>query len=677
MSNSPEQRTNYALAAAICLVLAIALGASGFDQYFKTPLLESGDVAVNAIQVDNAKHLSELYGNYSRFEFNHPGPAFFYAYAVGEWLLYDLLGVVPSPGNAHLLACMFVQSAFFSLALVLIASHLRSRLWLPLALLAAALYFGPLREPFMSIWPPHVLLMPFLCLLAAACSVGTGRLGHLPLLVLAGGFLFHGHVAQPLFVGALGVLSLWLGLRRARQDEAAAGWRELVRRHPGPVWASLALATLFLLPLAIDVLTGGTRSNVATILGRFYANTGDSKSVLQSFLYFVSFATPAQNQEDIFTEMGPQVGAFFNANAGRVALWTAIFALTPCLAFVLPRRVEPAERRFLLTAHLLLGFTVFLCVLWGMAQAGPMAQFNGYFYYAVYFFALLLALGWLDRLIRAPGNPALAGALCAIAAVISTWAFRLPRWSESDAGQPIKRAVDAAVKPGDRSPRILVFEHASWPKVASLALDLQRRGVKFYMEPWWGFMFGYGHNLYRLGPTPEDAAAVWWITEPGEGGIRLSPELMLYTTPAPLRPGGDEIRFGGHQNAFRYVVSGITAGNVDYAWSWLPRLVLVFAPQPADRDVKLTFDVESGVREQNELRPQPAIVSFNGKEIGRLIATERGPHAITIPQALWNSQPRGKLELKFPEAVPNRSYKRPRHQWWNAWGIWAIRVGPA
>ena len=36
---------------------------------------EEGDFALNSILIDRARHFRLLVGNYSRFEFNHPGPA--------------------------------------------------------------------------------------------------------------------------------------------------------------------------------------------------------------------------------------------------------------------------------------------------------------------------------------------------------------------------------------------------------------------------------------------------------------------------------------------------------------------------------------------------------------------------------------------------------------------------
>jgi hypothetical protein len=112
MPTASGSRSPWPTALALFLGLAFALGAAGYDQYFQTPFHETGDAAVNALQVDNAGRFQELYGNYSRWEFSHPGPAFFYVYAAGEAVFHRLLGICPAPGNAHILTSMLVQAFF-------------------------------------------------------------------------------------------------------------------------------------------------------------------------------------------------------------------------------------------------------------------------------------------------------------------------------------------------------------------------------------------------------------------------------------------------------------------------------------------------------------------------------------------------------------------------------------
>ena len=195
---------------------------------FTVPIFEYTDFAANAIQVERAKHFHELLGNYSRWGFNHPGPAFFYLYALGEKVLYDWLHLVPAEMNSHILIIILLNTAFLFGSICIIAGYCRSRLFPPIAL-ALSLYFicvVNLTIPgsaMLSVWPPQVLLSCFLFFITASASVACGNVKRLPWAVLAGLLLVHGHVAQPLFVIALGAgaaAALWWNRYRS------AGWRE-------------------------------------------------------------------------------------------------------------------------------------------------------------------------------------------------------------------------------------------------------------------------------------------------------------------------------------------------------------------------------------------------------------------------------------------------------------------
>ncbi len=670
MSNGTKLRGT--LLVGIFLLVVAALGISRFDSYFRQPMLEEGDAAVNALQIDNAKHLTEIYGNYSRFEFHHPGPAFFYVYAGAEWLLHDVLHVAPSPQNAHLFACLVLQALFFALALTVFYSHFPHRAWLTLAVAAGGLYFAYLDDAFISIWPPNQLLMPFLCFLIAAISVGTGRLQHLPIAGIAGGFLFHGHVAQPLFVGGLGALALGLGYRQARRDTGLT-WRGLGRLHRAPIAITAGIGVIFVFPLMIDVVTRGTSSNVATILGRFAYNTDEANSAYKAFLYFISFATDSRDQEHLFTHVGPELYAFLRANAWRIAAWMVAFIAPTGIAYLRRNRLPGGERRFLLTAGGFLAATVALCVLWGKAQAGAMYNFNGIFYYGIYYFALLLVFAavapFLDRL-----SPAPVGVVLAVGAVgFLGWKERTT--GLSDIGPSFEHGLNAALAADpDPRPKLLVFEHADWPHVSTLALMLQRRGIDYYTMPWWTFMFEQRHSLSRLGDHPEQKADVWWITRPAPGGNDLDPELSIFTKPAAIQPGGGEINLAGHAGGFRYVVYGISAGNLDCATTELPRVLFRFETPPTHRDVRLTVDAQPVDLSSRRVATE---IYLDGVLVGRMQFEKHTDIAVTIPAALWNSQPVADLELRMPGALPQRRLRRPDHTWWAGLQIYKLKFGPA
>src|SRR5438270_2158101 len=58
---------------------------------FTTRLYEQGDAGANSILIEQAKHFTLLTGNYSREHFHHPGPAYLYVQAAGEYLFQGAL----------------------------------------------------------------------------------------------------------------------------------------------------------------------------------------------------------------------------------------------------------------------------------------------------------------------------------------------------------------------------------------------------------------------------------------------------------------------------------------------------------------------------------------------------------------------------------------------------------
>ncbi|HZN37327.1 MAG TPA: hypothetical protein VFD82_00915 [Planctomycetota bacterium] len=663
--------STWSLAAILWLALVITFGIVNHERFFSAQFLEMGDDAVNGIYTEHARHFAEIYGNYSRFQFNHPGPVFYYAYALGELVLRDWLGVCPTPGNAHLATIMVVQSAFFALAAAMFCSSWRWRAWLPLALLGAAIQFGPVPGAFLITWPPQVLLMPSLAFLVACISVACGRWDHLLVMVLAGGFLFHGHVAQSLVVGTLGPLALGLNLVRHRRAAGAWSLRQWFSGHRASWIGFGLLAGLFLLPLAIDVTCYGGHSNVATILARFHTNTTDAKNPWQSLLYFLSFGTSAGNQEELFTTIGPATRAFFAANTVRLAVWGVIWLLPPVALLSFRRHLAPRDRMLLATGWLFFVCAAGLCVMWGMAQAGHMFNFNGVFYYGVFYLALMLALAVVSRAIDRWYRPAAAGAIVAVAAVLLSWQRTMP--SLHGVGMQIRSAVENALAGETLSgPRFLVFEAGSWIVAAAVALELERRGVGFRVAPWWSFMFGREHELAY---STNNRSTVWWITTPAPDGLPLTPELSLYRLAAPIQPEGDEVRFKSADNGSRYVVCGLSS-SMEWAYSNLPRACFLFATPPAKHDVHIAFDAGSVEFRDGKIVPQPAEVFFNGVPIGRVEVVERREVAVRVPADVWNAAPSALLELHFPACFADAEPGRPAYQGRGAWILFAMRFRP-
>lgn len=661
------------LAASIWLAAVFAIGVVNQALYFQVPVVELADDAVNGIMIENARHFAQLYGNYSRFEFWHPGPAFYYVYALGQWLLCDLAGVAPAPHNAHLATCMAVQVAFLATAIAIVARWIESAVWLPLALLAAALVFGGNSTALVSIWPPHVLLMPSVAFFCAAVSVACGRLSHLPLLTGAGGFLVHGHVAQTMFVGVLGTLSLAMAWWRQRRTTGSGALRAWLRPHRRAVLTSCLLALVFALPLVLDLLRYGSRGNIATILARFATNTDDHKSFGQSVLYFASFATTTREQAQLATATAATIGAFFRSELLRLCAWGAIW-LVPPLLFALRRRAwAPTQRSFLGTGWLFLVTAVALCLLWGMAQAREMFHFNGVFFYGYYFLAALLALAVAAPSLQRWYRPAPAVAVMVAAAVLLAFGrFTAPSVGAAG-GLPIQAAVHAAL--GQAVPKArpyLVFAQDHWPVAATVALELHRGASGFRVPPWLGFLFG--DEFTAVAPaSPDPATPVWWLGPPGASCIPLTAELALFPTPAALAPSDGEIRMGVDGNVFRYVVAGIAASGGAPSRTNLPRATWRFAPERTTSDVRIVFDAGGVCDEGGRVVPRTAAVHFAGSRLGDLAVGARAEVSVVVPAALWNRDAVATLELEFLDGVHHRPPARPGYQELRAWELWSIR----
>jgi len=246
----PEDRAGRGRAAAVFAVAFVAL--LGLlvlrsRELFWRVIYEKGDLAANSIITYQAKHFDLLVGNYSRIGFSHPGPAYFYVQAAGEWLLHDALGLVPSPWNGQAVAIFAFNAACLALALTVVFAWFRSLVPVVAAGGAALAYLAANGEVVTSTWMPHAYTTPLLLLLVAAASVAAGRAGHLWLLVLAGGLLVHGHAEFLFFVPLIAGAALLAHWRQRRRGGAG------VAGDHGHWLAATAVLAVFLLPIVLNL----------------------------------------------------------------------------------------------------------------------------------------------------------------------------------------------------------------------------------------------------------------------------------------------------------------------------------------------------------------------------------------------------------------------------------------
>lgn len=622
---------------------------------FVVPAHEEGDDAANALSIERARHGRELHGNYSRFRFHHPGPAFFYTYAAGERLLLDALGVVPARHNAHILAGALLQALFLAGAIGLLARQASRPALAALVLTGVCtLHFAFVPGAFVGIWPPYVLMGPLACYLVACATVAAGLAAGWPWFALSAGFLLHGHVAQPLFLGGL-ALATGLLARRRVLHAGAAPWSWLP--HGRTALVTAALLGLFTLPLALDALSGRDSNLYSILLHLRYSDPGTRPGWFAALQYTFSYFGYCVSQENWWFNRAAGTPADYLRQHGLPLFgW---FALTAGTALWLWRNRTSASStvRFLRILGTLAAVLFLLSIYWGKRQDDGITYFNSYFLFGLMFATLALAtLAILERWLPAPQATRpepeaaprrwAAGLLACASLAAIVWGMPRIRTAELEANAranavaaQVPRALAADALPS--APKLLVFEQDSWYEAVTVAATLQRAGIPFRVPEAWDFMFGAEHTLTDPRAASVANAASWWRVEvpragPGPDVIPLNHEGQLRLLPgAPRLPAlPARLPFAGPDNQRRFFPLGCDAAEDDFAWTLGGITVLRAAADPVESDVELRLT--AGALLTHRIAEQRVVLWIDGERVGQVGVREKDTHLWRVPRDLWN-----------------------------------------
>ena len=532
------------------VLLILALNA----QLFTQPVAEFGDAAANSLLVQQAKHFTLLTGHYSRWQFHHPGPAFLYLFAWGEFLFHDVLHMVPAPYNGQLLMTVIFNGALLCAALCVFRRH--AQLSVPLALLvtlAISVIIGISGQSPMLIsnWMPDVLLFPFLLFAVSSASVLAGETRDLRYLAFSGMLLIHAHFAQFLFVGAIGGATVGCVLVRAQRQ----GW---LHAFFSERWRDFALAAaivfVFALPPLIEIALDRP-SNLDALLA-YQRQFGDARNdpgmaigYFACFLLFVSVP-------DIALRNGP-VGllAVSLSRPLVIAYWVAL-ALVFLLAMAAWRKTAKLPGApFLRSLTWVLAGIVVLFLYWGTRIIGGFYAFNGNFIYAfhllVWFVLLAVIEPWLDWRAARMLNILAVVALMALGILERKTLLALMQ------SQPDVLQAATAVPFCPFGTLAITFDHDNWPWAVGVANSMERMGKPFCVSPNWGFLFSRVNvcpemltaDKLRLatGVTPCThpcryiyRSAVFFLTRSPAQPLTLPVEVGLRESPGMDRTGFNE-----------------------------------------------------------------------------------------------------------------------------------------
>jgi hypothetical protein len=209
---------------------------------------EDGDFAVNTLSVNRAEHFDQLVGNYSRVGFHHPGPAYFYLLAAGQWLFYRVLHMVPGPYNGQMVIVFAMTAWFVAMTASLLARATRSISAGAVAAGAMVAVTVPL-DAFGHMWFPYLYMPMFGLLTLSAAVLASGRLLGLPAYVIAGGFLIQGHVS---FISTVGLSTIVVGIVFWLRNRGRL--RETLRAHRLGLVVSAVWIVLFAIPMVLELI---------------------------------------------------------------------------------------------------------------------------------------------------------------------------------------------------------------------------------------------------------------------------------------------------------------------------------------------------------------------------------------------------------------------------------------
>ena len=480
---------------------------------FTTRLYEQGDAGANSILIEQAKHFTLLIGNYSREGFNHPGPAYMYVQAFGEYLFSDALHVVPTAWNAHMLSVFALDSAFAALAVGVVygwTRSLRGAATCFAVFIAFAVAYPPIVN---SDWMPYMYVPTYVVFVIASGSVVAGRSQDAWIFTLTGWFLIHGQACFLFFVPVLtlaaGAAVLWPH-RRTLRASAGSFFREQRR-----VWVPVAvISAVFAFPIVLNLVLHWPGDFGKYISYGSSAQAG-GHGLHQIVLYALWFWWPHR-----YAWLAPVL----------------LYALALAVTYWLSR--GPMRRfLFVLLAINVVSSLAFLAYA-GVGIDDLSAYYIGYFYWSAPLVTVLVVVLAAAEALRpqpdAPGTQpsgfsgfrgrvrsalaqrafalsTAAAVLAAAAAFVVLAVIPGTHANTKDIDESLPRAVATLAARAPGTTIVLYIDHSAWVATTGFLVQAERSGVKACVDdPWWTFMM-----TKQFICTPAQAAsgqAYWFYT---------------------------------------------------------------------------------------------------------------------------------------------------------------------
>jgi hypothetical protein len=480
--------------AAAVLLAAVPMLAAALPLLIQRPLIYAdGDYAVDELALTNSEHFQQLLGNYSRFGWSHPGPAWFY-------LLDTIYAPLGSQTWSFLVAVLLVNA--LAAALVVAVAWRASSSWI-VALAGCGILLayvgsvgaGTFRDP----WPPWAVILPMAVFILLAAVGAAGSTPAIVAAMLLGSYEIQVDIGTTAPVGVMGIAMLVLRLGGDLLSRRAPFWSDLAgsRRRQGVVVAGLALLLVMWLPPLVQEVSGPGRGNL-TQVARFFLAPHPK--------YHLRETASAVGRLLAAFPFGPRPAIEDTTVTSPSLLYEAVVAAFVALAAALALAGAFARDRFLQSLGILLVAAVVCVVLVAREVVGP---FYPFVLYWVTILPVVLAIGLVTLAVRFAlrlswrppravprAGVVLLGAVVLLLAAGQAMSFlALPQVGPLNgrATTAAWRLTATALSGRPRQPVLVEIDTLEmWPIAAGVALQLEKRGDPVRVTPDWVFMFGEG-----------------------------------------------------------------------------------------------------------------------------------------------------------------------------------------
>jgi hypothetical protein len=427
---------------------------------FSTKLYERGDGAADSILVQQALRLRLLVGHYSREGFNHPGPAYLYGKAFGQWLGYDVLHIVPTPWNGQFLALFALNSAFAGLAAGVVygwtsgAGRGRGLAAAAMAFAVVCLLCAQHTLALVSGWMPNVFVLTYLVFMLSAASVAARNSRDLWVLALSGWMLIHGYAPFFLFVPLIVVTAAAIALWPDRRH-LVPSVRAFLRGHRGTWMAVAVISAVFLLPITV---------NLALHWPGQFGN-------------YITYSKSKHAGGHTLRQVAGFMGWYWWPGSATWAIPLLLpMAAAPVVVLTLPRG---QVRRCLAALLVIAGVTTLAFAFYAFTAADFLTNYYiGYFYWSVPYALLLITVVGVVHAIRA--RAAIAFALAS--SVTALWGLATQFVLHADVHDNDPTLPGAVASLAERShDKAMVLDvqgQVSWVEALGFLVQAERTGVR-------------------------------------------------------------------------------------------------------------------------------------------------------------------------------------------------------